>query len=894
MPVYVIGSTDPDDLGHIRVNLCPGYGRENATITVQSVSTVANIEILNDSDYIDFELWTEGEQNPVLRHKWSNPLVYTIDGGLKAGLHMWNDELEGFDFTYPGATFGTTRFEISCDETAGTISCLCKDPPGFSEGNRIMMAAHVHFGPQEYDVERYRFEELEHSWKLAPDLAAFENGDVMKNTELWEGEKVWEQGYQWTQGSYRVTCDAGEVVISLGEGWLIDDMFDKTKVTREHSWQLKAVDLPKIGATFTPKTGGVFDEHDILISDYFRMERERLIPGWMYTWTDESVEVKFQLIDGQILMKTNPNSSLDRVIQLFVNNTTIDNLVAHRMTGIVKCGTSWDSVPTIITNRMRQLGFGVTSELSSKRQFAFKSISEMVRITGMSYNFSVLLGFYGFGVQFPVESHPRIFFTDYKTPGLPPRPVVEFIAEGVELFLLRKEDKTPEYRKKERTFVIPCEVKVQGDNPHALPNPVYFPTPYKLNFFLDKWQCWKLEKGEYKLVKVDFKDWCTISKTNGYGKMIYQEWKLGDFNYATVVCHCQILVGDPSVVYDEKEVEIRGRTMFTNRRNMHAVPAKTTILFEEKMRIFSKDFWRPPKWTIDQKSQELIKFIQANPDGSGFDDSGTCYIQALRRTGMAYVTTTYVDENWGEEDAPKTVVTECEVWVMSDQVEYTTNYLEAPYVGYSLSTPQLYVTTNIGYQVVRNSFTTPNELSGSQVCAVLQNSFSAGMYLNGAGDFPITLNQFDLSNLEFRLVDSNYHPLKIFSPMFVIMKIEPTPDAAHDIKPFKGKLPLDAPARQAQKEQQQKQAEAEQKRQLAIDAMAKLGEQILQQQAQNQAQNQPVTTPTATPPTPPTQPVTPPQKIDINNIASVEPETLEPEAPPVPTQPVTAPTVPHA
>jgi hypothetical protein len=273
------------------------------------------------------------------------------------------------------------------------------------------------------------------------------------------------------------------------------------------------------------------------------------------------------------------------------------------------------------------------------------------------------------------------------------------------------------------------------------------------------------------------------------------------------------------------------------------------MIFEEKMRVFlTGDLTvnRVNKWIIDSDSQMLIKFLQPLDDESGKDDNGTVYIQALRRRGKATVRCSF--GNGGEES--------CQVLVMIDQVEYETNYLEAPYVGYSLSTPQLYVTTNIGYQVVRNSFPQPDELRGSEVCAVLQNSFSAGMYLNGSGDFPMIVNQFNLSNIYFQLVDSNYHPVKLFSPMFVIMKIEYTADPVQDIKALAPKLPKNAPTpQQVQTQQAQAKAQKEEaeKKQVVVDALAQAVTNVIQ--------------------LPPTQ-LPPPQAPNLNQVASVEPNLV--------------------
>jgi hypothetical protein len=268
-----------------------------------------------------------------------------------------------------------------------------------------------------------------------------------------------------------------------------------------------------------------------------------------------------------------------------------------------------------------------------------------------------------------------------------------------------------------------------------------------------------------------------------------------------------------------------------------AAPAKDKVVFDEKFRVALmpdlnlypklESFFHVDYWEMTPHSKNLIKFLQANDDDDGIDDGCTCYIQALREVGTATIIAHY---RYKEE--PTVYDRECEVSILSDQVQYTTNVIEAPYVGYSLSTPQLYVTTNIGYQVFRNTFDDPEHLRATQVCAVIQNSFAAGMYLNGAGDFPIVMNQFDLSNLEYQLVDSNYHPIKLLSPMFVIMRVDPMIDPAQDITIFRGRLPKNQPTPQQRVQilvAAQERAQQESARQLVIDALAKVAMALLPQ-----------------------------------------------------------------
>jgi hypothetical protein len=137
----------------------------------------------------------------------------------------------------------------------------------------------------------------------------------------------------------------------------------------------------------------------------------------------------------------------------------------------------------------------------------------------------------------------------------------------------------------------------------------------------------------------------------------------------------------------------------------------------------------------------------------------------------------------------KIITLSTSIEVISDQVPYTLNVIDAPQVGFSLSTPQLYLTTNIGYQVFKNSMLSPRILDSVQVAAVLQNTFSVGMYMSGGGDFPITMNDADSSNLTFTLCDANYHPIKLLSPMYVILKVDPTPNPSEDISQWNQFLP---------------------------------------------------------------------------------------------------------
>jgi hypothetical protein len=99
------------------------------------------------------------------------------------------------------------------------------------------------------------------------------------------------------------------------------------------------------------------------------------------------------------------------------------------------------------------------------------------------------------------------------------------------------------------------------------------------------------------------------------------------------------------------------------------------------------------------------------------------------------------------------------------------------------------------------------------------------------------MNQFDLSNLEFTLVDANYRAVRLLSPMFIIVKVEHAADPVQDISRWRGKLPKDAPTpkqRAAQIQQAQMAAaeterkeEAAKRQEIVVGALSRAVSQFL-------------------------------------------------------------------
>jgi hypothetical protein len=266
-------------------------------------------------------------------------------------------------------------------------------------------------------------------------------------------------------------------------------------------------------------------------------------------------------------------------------------------------------------------------------------------------------------------------------------------------------------------------------------------------------------------------------------------------------------------------------------------PAKSTIIFDEKVRLAVTEAfdqhtgWSIFYWEIPTTSKRFLKFTQGlTPEGYGKDDGRSIIVQALRTaTTEAEVIAKAWKWHWKDEETKKEKVKDGDavnvvftLTILSDQIETQDWGVEAPYVGSSMSTNQLYLLTNCGNQLFKNSLDEPRRLDNFMVAAYMHNSFMAGGTLTGTGMQPITMSDCDLSKLEFRLVDCNYHPIKLTSPLYVTMKIEPAEDPAQDISMWKGKLPknLPTPQEKAQMEaQQQAQQEEEARKKAQMDSL---------------------------------------------------------------------------
>lgn len=107
----------------------------------------------------------------------------------------------------------------------------------------------------------------------------------------------------------------------------------------------------------------------------------------------------------------------------------------------------------------------------------------------------------------------------------------------------------------------------------------------------------------------------------------------------------------------------------------------------------------------------------------------------------------------------------------NEEIYNSRYYIRANSVGFTMSTPVLYLVCNVGIQSYRNINAT-NEISGAKIVLRLNNSFMAGQAIIVVNaDFMTTILTNDLSMLQFTLVDANMKEIRLLSPMYITIQV---------------------------------------------------------------------------------------------------------------------------
>lgn len=113
--------------------------------------------------------------------------------------------------------------------------------------------------------------------------------------------------------------------------------------------------------------------------------------------------------------------------------------------------------------------------------------------------------------------------------------------------------------------------------------------------------------------------------------------------------------------------------------------------------------------------------------------------------------------------------------IYSDYNESLEYFIKSNSVGFSLSTPVLYLLSNVGTLSYRNI--NESELSGSKIVMRINNSFSASypIIVNNS-EFSTTILSNDLSCLELTLVDAYMKEIKLLTPMYLSITVKTIKD----------------------------------------------------------------------------------------------------------------------
>ena len=108
------------------------------------------------------------------------------------------------------------------------------------------------------------------------------------------------------------------------------------------------------------------------------------------------------------------------------------------------------------------------------------------------------------------------------------------------------------------------------------------------------------------------------------------------------------------------------------------------------------------------------------------------------------------------------------------------HYVMAQSAGYSMLTPILYLVSNLGSKCYDN---VDKNYCNHKVLMRVSNSFSANYpIINGNAEFISLVSANALSDIEFKLVDANKHPIRLLTPMYLSIQVESIDSTDEDTK----------------------------------------------------------------------------------------------------------------
>ena len=122
----------------------------------------------------------------------------------------------------------------------------------------------------------------------------------------------------------------------------------------------------------------------------------------------------------------------------------------------------------------------------------------------------------------------------------------------------------------------------------------------------------------------------------------------------------------------------------------------------------------------------------------------------------------------------KVINKQIKITIKSEFADITKYKIVSDTVGYLLSTPILYLLTNIGNSVFFNEIHNQNKIQCGTVCMCLNNSYASSMPIVATQGEIITKCAINAtSNIFFTLVDANMREVKLLNPMYITVSVRP-------------------------------------------------------------------------------------------------------------------------
>ena len=177
-----------------------------------------------------------------------------------------------------------------------------------------------------------------------------------------------------------------------------------------------------------------------------------------------------------------------------------------------------------------------------------------------------------------------------------------------------------------------------------------------------------------------------------------------------------------------------------------------------------------PKITPVSAAYYTENYISATPEIASLTGN-VITANAIGETVITYEIVNVLDDGTQQQFSK-----EITVKVISPTMNVEKFAITSESVGYCLSTPILYLLTNIGSSVYFNEIDNEQKMQSGTIAMVLNNSYSSS--------FPIVAQQADIvtrchvgciTNFWLYLVDANMREVKLLNPMYITVQVVPDP-----------------------------------------------------------------------------------------------------------------------